>query len=163
MFYLIQRVLPAPLHRIGLRVAFRVRHRWRIWRKVPITGCHVIVTDLQGSILLLRHSYGPDCWALPGGGVKPGEDPGKAARRELVEELGLELDRLVQLGTVDGEISGSPHTAYLFAAITDRRPRPDQREVSEARFFPAHSLPEPLGAATRAHLDAWRERRNAAR
>ena len=41
------------------------------------------------AILLVRHSYGPQHWALPGGGLASGEDAEACARRELREELGL--------------------------------------------------------------------------
>lgn len=156
MLHLIIRLVPAPVHRAVLPVAFRLRHHWRRWRKAPIIGCNVILTDLQGQVLLLRHSYGPDDWCLPGGGIGRGEDPLAAAQRELHEELGLEVARMRSLGTLEGEISGSPHTMHLFDAKTDRHPRPDLREVVEARFFPAHSLPEPLGKGTRRALDHWR-------
>ena len=159
MLHLIVRLVPAPVHRAVLPLAFRLRHRWRRWRKVPLTGCNVVVTDLDGAVLLLRHSYGPDHWGLPGGGLGRGEDPACAAARELSEELGLENLRLKSLGTVEGVLSGSPHTAYLFTTVIDRYPRLDRREVIEARFFPPHSLPEPLGATTREQLAAWRERR----
>lgn len=156
MLHLIARALPAPLHRLGLRIAYRLRHRWRRWRKVPIEGCNIILSDLQGSILLLRHSYGPDRWYLPGGGVDRGEDPLGAAQRELREELGLEVARLQEVGTIQSEISSSPHVMHLYAATTDRQPRPDQREVVEARFYPLHSLPEPMGRSTRQALEKWR-------
>lgn len=159
MLHLIVRLVPAPVHRAVLPLAFRLRHRWRRWRKVPLTGCNVVVTDLDGAVLLLRHSYGPDHWGLPGGGLGRGEDPACAAARELSEELGLENLRLKSLGTVEGVLSGSPHTAYLFTTVIDRYPQLDRREVIEARFFPPHSLPEPLGATTREQLAAWRERR----
>ena len=116
----------------------------------------MVVTDLQGNILLLRHSYGPPVWALPGGGVKSGEDPGKAALRELMEELQIAPAKLRPLGAVEGEVSGAPHVAHLFAAVIDRHPQPDNREVIEARFFPPHSLPEPLGKVTKQQLEVWR-------
>ena len=156
MLHLIIRLVPAPVHRAVLPVAFRLRHRWRRWRKAPIVGCNVIVTDLEGSILLLRHSYGPDHWSLPGGGVGLGEDPAVAARRELREELGLEAGRLHDLGPIHGEISASPHTMHLFSATIDRNPKPDGREVIEARFFPPHSLPEPIGQLAARALAHWR-------
>lgn len=159
MLRLIIRLVPAPVHRAVLPVAFRWRHRWRRWRRTPLYGCNVVITDLDGSVLLLRHSYGPDQWGLPGGGLGRGEDPERAAQRELREELGLDGMRLHSLGTVEGILSGSPHTAYLFSAVIDCHPRLDRREVIEARFFPPHSLPEPLGATTREQLAAWRERR----
>lgn len=152
-------LLPASLHRALLPLAHRLRHAWRRWRKVPIAGVSVVITNLGGDVLLLKHSYGPDVWALPGGGLKPGEDPLLAARREVREELGIELPAIELLATIEEVISRSPHTAHLFAATCDQRPKPDGREIIEARFFPSHSLPEPLGRTTRTRIDAWKSRK----
>ncbi|MBU7579033.1 MAG: NUDIX domain-containing protein [Porphyrobacter sp.] len=151
-------LLPAPLHRALLPLAHALRHRWRRWRKVPIAGVSVIITNLGGDVLLLRHSYGPDVWSLPGGGLGKGEDPLSAAQREVREELGVELARIEPVGTIEEVLSGSPHTAHIFAAVCDQRPQPDRREVTEARFFPSHSLPEPLGETTRRRIAVWRAR-----
>lgn len=150
--------IPAALHRALLPLAHRLRHRWRRWRKAPIAGVSVVITNLTGDVLLLKHSYGPDVWSLPGGGIGRGEDPLAAARREVREELGVELARIEAIGTLDEVLSGSPHTAHLFAGVCDQRPQPDGREVIEARFFPSHSLPEPLGRTTRARIAVWRAR-----
>ena len=162
MLRLIERVLPAPLHRLALRIIFPLRHHWRKWRKVPISGCNVILTDFQGDLLLLKHSYGPQDWLLPGGGVDRGEDPADAARRELQEELGLEPKKLISIGEIQGRISDSPHTMHLFAAVVDKQPQPDNREVTEARFFPTHSLPQPLGPTVQRALAHWKEERSRA-
>lgn len=151
-------LLPAPLHRALLPLAYRLRHRWRRWRKTPIAGVSVIVTNLAGDVLLLRHSYGPAVWSLPGGGLGRGEDPADAARREMREELGVDLARIECVGTLEEVLSGSPHTAHIFAAVCDFQPKPDRREVIEARFFPSHSLPEPLGQSTRRRIAVWRAR-----
>ena len=151
-------LLPAPLHRALMPLAHRVRHAWRRWRKTPIAGVSVVITNLGGDVLLLKHSYGPNVWSLPGGGLKSGEDPLLAARREVREELGIELAWIAQFATLEEVISGSPHTAHLFAATCDQRPKPDGREIVEARFFPSHSLPEPLGRITRMRIDAWKGR-----
>lgn len=161
MLHLIERLLPAPIHRALLPMAHNLRHRWRRWRGTPLAGVTVIVTNLAGDVLLLRHSYGPETWALPGGGMSRGEAPEQAARREMREELGLELDLLEPLGTLEEELSGSPHTAHIFTAISDARPKPDGREVIEAKFFPTHSLPEPLSGLTRARIAAWKDYRTA--
>lgn len=151
-------LLPAPLHRALMPLANSVRHRWRRWRRTPIAGVTVVVTNLGGDVLLLRHSYGPAVWALPGGGLRRGEDPLECARREVREELGIELARLEPVTVLEEVLSGSPHTAHIFAGVCDRQPRPDRREVVEARFFPSHSLPEPLGRTTRARIAAWKAR-----
>lgn len=155
-------LIPASLHRALLPLAHAVRHRWRVWRKTPLAGCSVIITDLNDQVLLLRHSYGPKVWALPGGGLNRDEAPEAAALREVREELGITLGNLRALGTIEEVISGAPHTAYLFAGSAAEHPEPDQREIIEARFFPAHSLPEPLGDLTRRRLQIWRERSNTA-
>lgn len=150
--------LPATLHRWLLPIAHKVRHRWRRWRGTPLKGCSVILTNLSGDVLLLRHSYGPDEWSLPGGGIGAREDPEAAARREIREELGLDMGTLEALGAFEEVISGSPHTAYLYTSVASAHPEPDGREVIEARFFPSHSLPEPLSRLTRSRLEAWRQR-----
>ena len=154
---IIARLLPASLHRMLLPLAYRIRHAWRMLRKVPLHGCVVLIEDLNGSVLLLRHSYGPKVWALPGGGVGKGETSQEAAAREISEELGLSLTRLSFVDALQDTVSGSPHTVHLFASVTDQSPSPDLREVIEARFFPLHSLPEPLSIRSRACIELWRK------
>lgn len=55
-----------------------------------------VIFDVEGRVLLVHHTYGRMNWELPGGGSEPGEAPDETARRELLEETGLdvELDRL---------------------------------------------------------------------
>ena len=53
-----------------------------------VLGVSGAVFDGEGRVLLVRHSYAPG-WHLPSGGVKRGEHPDAAVRRELAEEVGL--------------------------------------------------------------------------
>lgn len=139
-----ERVLPAPLHRALLQFAHKIRHRWRKWRKVPISGISVIVTNEAGEVMLLKHSYGPKAWGLPGGGMFRGEDPVECAKRELREEVGLQVEGLEPLGVLHETLSGSPHTSHVFTVQVLQVPKPDGREILEARFFAPDALPELL-------------------
>jgi 8-oxo-dGTP diphosphatase len=47
------------------------------------------VTDSEGRIALVKNRWS-DGWIVPGGAVEPGEAPADAARREVLEETGLE-------------------------------------------------------------------------
>ena len=146
------KALPAPLHRLALKLAHRARHSWRRLAKPDLAGVCVILRNPSGEVLLVRHSYGPPLWSLPGGGLERGEAPEDAARREVREELGLTLAALEPLGTLEEELSGTNHTAHLFGAAVDEAPQVDGRELLEARFFAADTLPPDLGRVAAGRL-----------
>jgi 8-oxo-dGTP pyrophosphatase MutT (NUDIX family) len=50
----------------------------------------VLFTDWAGRVLLVQPSYKPT-WDLPGGVVEAGESPRAAARREVREELAIDV------------------------------------------------------------------------
>jgi ADP-ribose pyrophosphatase YjhB (NUDIX family) len=149
------RLLPPALHRMLLRFAHRARHYWRRAAKPQLAGVSVIATDGAGRVLLVRHSYGPKVWALPGGGLNCGEVPEAAAARELHEELGCGLVGIERVATIEETISGAPHTAYIFAGRLDGELRPDGREVIAARSFAPDALPADLGKSSRRRIEAW--------
>lgn len=59
---------------------------------------HTLLLDAAGRVALCETSFKPD-WELPGGIVEPGESPLDGCRREVVEELGIDvvLDRVLVL------------------------------------------------------------------
>ncbi|MER7823281.1 NUDIX hydrolase [Streptomyces sp. NPDC096097] len=66
----------------------------RASRPKAVTAASVLFTGPDGRILLVQPAYGrSDRWNLPGGGIDSdlGEIPRAAARREVHEELGLDL------------------------------------------------------------------------
>lgn len=75
-------------------------------------GAHVLVTDADGRILVVRTTYLGPGWMLPGGRVERSETPHRAAVRETREETGIEVtvDRLV---LVDGHRRGNVSFVFV--------------------------------------------------
>lgn len=149
------RLIPPPVHRLVLRMAHAVRLRWWRWRKPRRDGCRVIAVDAGGQVLLVRHSYGSPAWMPPGGGMGNGEDPLAAARRELVEETGCTLVSAVLVAIGEDHAQGAPGRSYTVGGLCRSEPRPDMREIVEARFFALDALPEPISATLRQRLPEW--------
>jgi 8-oxo-dGTP diphosphatase len=79
--------------------------------RAPRPAARLLVVDPAHRVLLFRFvpPVGSPFWATPGGGCDPGESFVSAARRELMEETGLDLDpgtevarRQVEFTTLEG-------------------------------------------------------------
>ncbi len=151
------RLIPAPLHRILFRLADFARRRVYAVTRPTLRGVSIIGHDNQHRVLLIRLSYGANTWQFPGGGIKRHEEPEAAARREMREETGCELDGLIPIGELEEDVLGTSGRTYLFAGTILNAPVADQREVRDARLFPTHSLPEPLSKRTRVRLALWQQ------
>ena len=137
-------LIPAPLHRRLYRLAHWGRVRWLRLRRSEVHGCSIIARDAAGGVLLVRHSYGAPVWSFPGGGMTTGEDPAIAARREFAEELRCDLAELEHLGTLDEQFHGTRNVVHVFTGLIVGEPRPDMREIVDARFFMREALPDRL-------------------
>lgn len=106
-------------------------------------------------VLFVRHTYGDrGAWELPGGSRRSREPPGGAIRREMREELGIELVELRHLGQV--EVAGLDKSTLMdcFEAATGGAIlRLAEDEIAEARWAPLHAPPRPLGPDAAAVLD----------
>jgi 8-oxo-dGTP pyrophosphatase MutT (NUDIX family) len=102
-----------------------------------------------GEVLLVRHTYGPARWELPGGGVHRGEEPRAALARELREELGLEYDEadVEVLATMPGPGRFHRHRTHLFRVdVAEPRVRADPVEIAEVLWCDPAVPPAPLGS-----------------
>jgi len=71
-------------------------------KKINI-GCNTLIFK-SGKLLLgkRKNCFGEETWGLPGGHLEYGEDLIEAAKRELREELGIEVDDLKLISVVEG-------------------------------------------------------------
>jgi len=151
-------LIPAPLHRAGLRLAHTLRKLWWRARKPLVTGVMVLARDGEGRVLLVRHSYGSGLWTLPGGGLRRGEDPAAAAAREFAEELRCASGPFTFLGIHEGTLHGAPNRMHVFACTISETPDPDRREIAEARFFAPDALPADAGSRVAMGLELLQQR-----
>ncbi|MFI2372223.1 NUDIX domain-containing protein [Streptomyces sp. NPDC018833] len=81
-----------------------------------LAGAAALFRDAEGRVLLVEPNYRKG-WALPGGTVESdlGETPRRAARRETLEEIGLDLEpgALLAVDWVPGE-GRPPIAAYVY-------------------------------------------------
>ena len=110
-------------------------------------GCEVFLKQ-RDTILLgkRRNCYGEGTWALPGGHLEYGELLIDAARREMKEELGIDVERMTLL-TIAENIDDEDH--YIHCSFlaekysgTIQCMEPDR--CYEWKFFPLTDLPKPL-------------------
>ncbi len=122
-------------------------------------GAICVVERPDGHLLLVRQSYRREGWGFPGGLMRRGEDPGDAARRELHEELGVDVDlRGLPVVVID---SPQRRVDVVFqASLREGSAQPEgtqhSPEISEARWFPPDGLPELLPEATAALIQLGR-------
>ncbi|TXH35929.1 MAG: NUDIX domain-containing protein [Rhodospirillaceae bacterium] len=130
-----------------------LRHLWGM----KAIGICAIVRNAQGEILLVKHTYRFD-WYLPGGGLRRGEAPADGIRRELREEVGLELTgtpRLLQVylhhynGMIDYPI------LYEVTAFNGTAHAADRMEITEIGWFPPDRLPPDISQKTRLRIEEW--------
>lgn len=143
----------------------------KLWRRMPkrfrrwgvlltesrfTVTAGAVVTDEQNRVLLLQHRFRPGFqqgggWGIPGGFLQSGEQPEEAIRRELREEISLEVDVpkvafVRALGKYNQiEIIFRCHPRGVFQL--------QSREISRAEWFALDSLPQTLSDDQRALIN----------
>lgn len=107
-------------------------------------GAICVIERRDGAILLIRHAY-RDRWGLPGGLLSRGENPADAARREVLEEIGVPVDLIGEAVPVVDAVPQRVDLVYRARLTSDddaELVRPTSPEIEEVRWFPPDALPE---------------------
>ena len=119
-----------------------------------LVGAAALFRDAEGRVLLVEPNY-REGWVLPGGTVESdtGETPRQGARRETLEEIGLDLEvgRLLTVDWVPGA-ARPPVVAYLYdgGVLSEEQfkaIRLQEEELLSWRLVPREDLGEYLSGA----------------
>src|SRR6185369_5408528 len=124
---------PARLRRFTMRMTHA---------RFTVTAGAVIQNE-KGQVLLLKHSFRSGSgWGLPGGFLEAGEHPEQALRRELHEEIALEV-RQVEIFTARS-FKRPQQVEILFRCHANGAVKPQTIEIEQAQWFSVNSLPRGL-------------------
>jgi len=116
-------------------------------------GVRGLVTDADGKVLLIEHTYVPGWW-LPGGGVDAGETSQEAVARELREEAGIDPvgpPRLVSVHSNEAFFPGD-HVLLFRIDRWERCEMTSRGEIKNVGFFAVDALPEDTDEGSRRRI-----------
>lgn len=111
-------------------------------------SCGIVLLDPDGRVLL-AHATGTNHWDIPKGQGEPGETEVASARREMVEETGIDVnaERLIDLGRF---VYRRDKDLHLFAA------RALDGELDLSRCVCVSLFPRHYDGVMIPEMDAWR-------
>jgi 8-oxo-dGTP pyrophosphatase MutT (NUDIX family) len=134
---------------------------WWFVARPRVVGVKCLLRDGE-RVLLVRHAYGDrGAWELPGGHGHRGERPEETARREALEELGVDVEAWRQLGTFAARTDRKRETVHVLEAScpAGAQLRPAPGELEEVRWSALDAPPGRLGPSTRSALAVLRAAR----
>ncbi|MBU6997638.1 MAG: NUDIX hydrolase [Theionarchaea archaeon] len=90
----------------------------RTYPEFPIPAVGVILFD-QGRVLIIKRAFEPSAnrWSIPGGAVEVGESVRDAAKREVGEELGLNIELRDVVAVLDNVVYEGERIKYHYVLI----------------------------------------------
>jgi len=99
----------------------------------------------QDKLLLVRLGYGHKKWVLPGGGIDKGENGEEAAKREVKEEAGLDIENLIYIGKRFNTNQYKKVDVFYYTTKTyNSNLVIDNQEIVDAGWFKINELPEEI-------------------
>ena len=133
----------------------------RVFYSAPHPTASAIITDAQGEhFLLARRKFDPfkGYWDIPGGFLELGESLEDCLRRELREELEIEIRIMESLGScpdVYGEDLSPTINIFYLATIVEGIPTA-KSDVSEVQWFNHNEIPSNIAfECSRWAINTW--------
>ena len=102
-----------------------------------------LIFNESGQVLLLKHRFRAGSgWGIPGGFLEHGEQPEEALRRELREEIGLEVHHVEIF--IARSFRKPRQVEILFRCRANKEVQPRTMEVEHAEWFSPQELPAGL-------------------
>lgn len=113
-------------------------------------GSGALIQDAEGNVLVVEPTYKAE-FEIPGGIVEAGEDPRACCRREVREELGVEIEvgRLLVIAHKTEPPQRGDSIMFIYDGGTVADPGTftiDPGEVKAARYLPVDALPRVMSA-----------------
>jgi ADP-ribose pyrophosphatase len=101
--------------------------------ELPPSVCILPLTENNEVVMVrqYRHPLRQTILEIPGGFVDPLEDPGAAAKRELLEETGYAFDQVTALGKTTANPGLLENFTYLYLATGGRKVQEQHLDANE--------------------------------
>lgn len=114
-----------------------------------LLGAASIILNEENKVLLVKHSYGKCNWDLPGGKSEENESAEETAKREVKEEIGLNVNIERLTGIYYDPEYDMHHFVFLAKnEDTTHQPEPSSPEILECGYFSIDDLPKPISDFT---------------
>lgn len=137
------------------KIATLILRKLQAMMGLATIGPRAIVLNEENQVLLVKHTYVSD-WHLPGGGLKSGESTKKELKRELMEEVGLQIEEEPQLfGIYYHTFMGVNDYPVIYIVRKFKRVHANSPEIKESRWFSFENLPDTISTGTHRRLNEY--------
>lgn len=131
-------------------------------QKYPEPTCAALIFNKNGKMLLVKSFKWFDKWTLPGGHIELGETKEQALKREIKEEVGLDIEvvdfLMVQDFIFDKQFAKKKHFVFLdfVAKCEDDKVSLDKDEIQDYNWVdPKEALKIDIDSFTRIMLEEY--------
>lgn len=117
-------------------------------------GARALVIQ-EDHVLLVKHTYTPG-WCTIGGEIETGESGLQALKRELMEEVGIDLyESPPILGFYLNNFKKRDDYVIVYVCKHFEKKEVSSKEILDARWFPLSDLPSDITPGTKRRIEEY--------